>query len=545
MNDRRLYFIVLLPIVLIVISALPIPLVVNAAKYAEVGREMLLNHDWINLTIGGDAYDQKPPLLFWIAAVTFQLFGLSIPAYKIAVLLFSFIGIFSTYKLGKFFYGKDTGLLAALFWCTSLGFLHFNNDIHTDTLLANFVVFSVWQFSVYFKNHKWKNFILGSIGIGLSMLAKGPVGIVIPGAAIGGSLLVHRQWKEIFHFRWLIALAIVSIMILPAMAGLLNQFGIEGIKFYFWTNNMGRITGSYHSSSTPDYSFYLHTSLYVLLPWTVFMVYGLIKEIKSLFGLRKKPNKDFEVVNILAAVVFIGILSVAKQQNPHYLLSAVPFLYIISAKWTVRLFESNKNSKTQNLITVINKGISIIIGLTLLIFPLVVFPEKRVWYWLIYIILLTGIALLIFKKHDLSKQIKMLVFTITLVLFTVNVNLLPNMLKFHTSIEAAHIFNEEATESSTLSMYTSEARLWNLLLYSKSPGTYIIENEDLVEFLPASGNWIYTTEDGYTDMLKMGLDMEIIKKFTEHKALTNQSARFLNPKTRESRFQTMYLIKIN
>ncbi|HYQ58272.1 MAG TPA: hypothetical protein VEP89_13105, partial [Draconibacterium sp.] len=87
MNDRRLYIAVIIPILLIIVSALPIPLVVNAAKYAEVGREMLLNHDWINLTIGGDAYDQKPPMLFWIAAVTFKLFGLSIPAYKLAVLL--------------------------------------------------------------------------------------------------------------------------------------------------------------------------------------------------------------------------------------------------------------------------------------------------------------------------------------------------------------------------------------------------------------------------------------------------------------------------
>eukprot|EP00831_Metopus_contortus_P042294 TRINITY_DN33446_c0_g1_i1.p1 TRINITY_DN33446_c0_g1~~TRINITY_DN33446_c0_g1_i1.p1 ORF type:complete len:140 (-),score=34.26 TRINITY_DN33446_c0_g1_i1:127-546(-) len=65
-------------------------------------------------------------------------------------------------------------------------------------------------------------------------------------------------------------------------------------------------------------------------------------------------------------------------------------------------------------------------------------------------------------------QIVMLTFTIALMLFTVNVNMLPNMLKFHTSIEAAEIFNEKAPENSTLSIYTEKARLWNLFLYSKS-----------------------------------------------------------------------------
>jgi 4-amino-4-deoxy-L-arabinose transferase-like glycosyltransferase len=504
---------------------------------------MMMNNDWINLTIGGDAYDQKPPMLFWIAAVTFKLFGLSIPAYKLAVLLFSFIGIYSTYRLGKLFYGKETGLLAAFFWISSLGFQHFNNDIHTDTLLADFVVFSVWQFSAYLKSHKWRNFLLGAFGVGLSMLAKGPVGVVIPAAAIGGAMLVHKQWKEIFNYRWLIAVVIVGIMILPAMIGLLNQFGLEGIKFYFWTNNVGRVTGSYHGGGA-DYSFYFHTSLYVLLPWTIFMVYAFIKEVRSLIGLRKNKTEDFEVVTIFAVVVFLGILSVAKQQNPHYMLSAVPFMFIITAKWTVRLFSSEEGSKTQNTIAIINKVIAVVGPVILLLMPVVVFPEKRLWFWGIYAILYAGLIMLVVKRNNFQRQIVMLTFTITIMLFTVNVNMLPNMLKFHTSIEAAEIFNEKAPENSTLSIYTDKARLWNLFLYSKSPGKYLVEKEDLKAFLPNPGAWIYTSEAGYNDMLEMGLNMNVVKKFTEHKHLTGQSARFLNPKNRASRFNTMYLVEL-
>ena len=543
MNDRRFYFWVLVPILLIVVSALPVPLVINAAKYAEIGREMLINHDWINLTIGGDAYDQKPPLLFWIAAFTFKLFGLSIPAYKLTVLLFSFIGVYSTYRLGKLYYGKETGLLAAFFWISSLGFLHFNNDIHTDTLLADFVVFSVWQYSAYLKTHKWQNFLLGAVGVGLSMLAKGPVGLVIPAAAIGGTLMLQKQWKELFNYRWLVALAIVSIMILPTMTRLFNQFGLEGITFYFWTNNVGRVTGSYQGSGA-DYSYYLHTSLYILLPWTIFMIYGFIKEVRGLNRLRKNRTEDFEVVNILAVVVYLGILSVAKQQNPHYMLSAIPFIYIVTAKWTVRLFADEQESKNRNTITKINNVIAVVGPIVLLVFPVIVFPEQRLLYWGIYGILFTGILIMVVRKNSLQRQIVMLTFAITIMLFTFNVNMLPNMLKFHTSIEAAEIFNEKAPEGASLSIYADNTRLWNLFLYSKSPGKYLVVKEDLEAFLPKPGAWIYTSEAGFNELRGMGLNMIVVKKFTEHKQLTDQTARFLIPKTRASRFNTMYLVEL-
>ena len=543
MNNQRFGFTILIPVLLIIVSALPIPLVVNAAKYAEIGREILSNHDWINLTIGGDAYGQKPPLLFWIAAVTFKMFGLSIPAYKLAVLMFSFAGAYSTFRLGKLFYGKETGLLAAFFWISSLGFQHFNNDIHTDTLLADFVVFSVWQFSAYLKRHKWHNFLLGVVGVGLSMLAKGPVGVVIPVAAIVGSMLIHKQWKEIFSYRWLVALVIVGIMILPAMLGLLDQFGLEGIKFYFWTNNVGRVTGSYKGSGV-DYSYYLHTSLYILLPWTIFMVYAFVEEFKSLKRFRKETTECFEFVNILAVVVYLGILSIAQQQNPHYMLSAVPFMYIITAKWTVLLFSEANKSKIRNIIAVINKGIATVGPIALLLLPVVAFPEKRLWFWGIYGILYGGVMVMVVKKISLQRQIVMLTFAIAIMLFTVNVNMLPNMLKFHTSIEAAEIFNEKAPENSTLSIYTENARLWNLFLYSKSPGKYLVEKEDLKAFLPKPGAWIYTSEAGYNDMLAMGVNMNVVKKFTEHKQLTAQTVVFLIPKNRASRFNTMYLLEL-
>lgn len=540
-KDRYFILTAAVLILLVIISSLPVPLLVNAAKYAQVGREILVNHDWINLTIGGEPYDQKPPMLFWLAAMTFSIFGYSASAYKISVISVSVLGIYSTFRLGKLFYGKETGLLAALFWASSLGYLHFHNDIHTDTMLVSFVVFSVWQFMSFFKERKWYQFILGAVGVGLSMLTKGPVGMLIPAFAVGANLLVHKQWRDIFNLRWIVAAVIVGIIIIPALLGLFRQFGLEGIKFYFWTNNMGRVTGSYQGTNN-DYFFYLHTSLYMLLPWTVFMVVAIFNEIKSLVKLKKADVGAIEVATIAAVVCFLGILSIAKQKNPHYMLSAIPFLFIITAKWTVRNFGIEQFAKKAKVISIINKVVVVLFLVMIPFMSTFFFPETRILYWVIIVILIGSAIYFLFQKTDLRKQVLMLLFASSALLFTINYNMLPNMCKYETSIEAAEIFNKMAEPGATLNIYGEKARLWELLFYSDSYGTYLQTRQMLEDFLPHSGAWIYTNEECYKEMQEMGLNMEVAHEFTNHKKVTSQSINFLNPNKRDSRFQKMYLI---
>lgn len=543
-KNKIVFWIVIVSLFLfVVVSSLKVPLVVNAAKYAEVSREMVSNRDWIDLTIAGDAYDQKPPMLFWIGAASYSLFGFSVIAYKLAVIVCSLLGFFSIYRLGKLLYDTKTAQLAVILWGTSLAYLHFNNDIHTDTLLASFVVFTVWQFWAYLKYRKWHQFLLGSVGVGLSMLTKGPVGALIPVAVVGVELLVQRQWKDIFHWRWLLTVVIVGVVISPALIGLLNQFGLEGIKFYFWTNNVGRVTGSYKGSGA-DYTFYLHTSLYLLLPWSIFLVVAFFKEIQQAVQtrLRKGEKQD---LSILAGILFFcAILSVAKQQNPHYILSAVPLMFLLTAKWTVVLFERQNNERFQKIVGVIHKFVAVVIMAFLLLITLYVYPEKRLFYWLIYGLLALGVFYFVFQHLTLRKQILMLALASSSLMFTVNVSMYPSMMQYHTSYDAAKTFNENAPESRTLSIFKSDARYWNIFLYSKSPGRYIITQDELGYFSGKHGDWIYTSEDGYQEIEQFGLKTKVVKVYQRHRSITGQSIRFLNPKTRASRFRKMYLLEL-
>ncbi len=104
---------------------------VDSAKYAAVSREIYENGDFIHLKIHGEPYDQKPPLLFWLAAITFNIFGVSIIAFKLPNLLFTFLGIYSTYRLGLLIFDKRTGIIAAVIYTTSEAMFLYNMDVHT------------------------------------------------------------------------------------------------------------------------------------------------------------------------------------------------------------------------------------------------------------------------------------------------------------------------------------------------------------------------------------------------------------------------------
>lgn len=525
--------------ILISITGLPVELISNAAKYAQVSREILTNQDWINLTIAEAPYDQKPPLLFWAGAFSFQLFGFSIVAYKLAVILISLLGIFSTYKLGKLLYGKETGLLATAFWITSVAYLHFHNDIHTDTLLTTFVVFSVWQFALFFRNRKWHQFVWGSVGIGLAMLTKGPVGMAIPAFAIGADLLLHKRFKDIFNLRWLAAILIVGIIISPALIGLVNQFGAEGIIFYFWTNNMGRITGSYVGSNT-DPTFYIHTALYVLAPWTFFAFTAIVLEIKELI---KTKAKSKEFLTIGAILLYLIILSIAKQKNPHYMLAVVPFIFILSAKWALKVLNSDKTSKLKRFVFSANRVLAIILIFLSLVFTTWFYPETTIFYWIFSGILLIVFFFLFFRPTGLKKQIVMLTISAVFLLFSLNTSILPSMLQYQSSIDASRYFNQHAPENATLNIYGPGARYWELFLYSKNPGRYLLEKEDFQNYERKETGWYFTNSEGLEELREMEKNV-IVEKIFQHKTVTRQSLPFLNPKTREQHFKHLILARI-
>lgn len=543
MKYSRLFQLATLVIFLIVIAvSLNSPLIVNAAKYAQVSREILESHEWINLTIAGEAYEQKPPLLFWIGALFFSLFGVSTAIWKTAFLLTSVLGVYSVYRLGKLFSGENAGRLAALFWAVSLGFLFYHSDVHTDTLLADLVVFSIWQLAVFFREKRSANFYLGVTGIGLAMLTKGPVGLVIPACSVGFHLLLNRKWKDIFHVRWIAAALIISAIVTPALLGLFRHFGAEGIKFYFWTNNMGRITGAYYGHNSDPF-FYLHSTLYVLAPFTVFAISGLVVMIRRVIKDREKSGETGEFYTLGGIIPYFLILSVAKTKNPHYLMEIAPLFMVIAAQFAMAISSGEISRSLRKTVYGLNIFLISVIWIITGLFVFWLFPEHNGVYWVMIFIFAALLLWSVWRYRGLPKQIAMLTITILAFMFSLNFSFYPNMQKYHSPLFAVKEFNQKASPAEKIHLYKPASRYWDVLFYAKSPGKYYVSGDELPVLISNSKDWVYTDAEGKNEIVSLLPGTKIIGEY-DHQSLSKITLPFLNPGTRASKLKKRYLLQL-
>ena len=334
---------------------------VDSAQYANISLQMAKSDEFLQVKARGIDYLDKPPLLFWINALFFKLLGVSNWSFKIGSFLFSILGVYSTYKLGSILYSKKVGFWAGLILASSQAFILINNDVRTDTMLASAVVFSIWMIMAWLKKNSFIYLIGASVGIALAMLAKGPIGLMVPVLALSSYFIGKGEFRNFLKWEYLLVLAMVFILISPMLYGLYEQFdkhpekevsmitpkgmkiqtGVSGLKFYFWTQSFGRITGENVWKNDSGIFFFIHNFFWSFLPWSLLFVGALFGRLKSIFQSYYKGTPLPEFLTPLGFLLPFIILSFSSYKLPHYVFIIYPLAAILLADWLVRLKEIN------------------------------------------------------------------------------------------------------------------------------------------------------------------------------------------------------------
>jgi len=507
----------------------------DSGLYSAIVRQMVDSGDWFNLKIHDLPYDQKPHLFFWLAGFGVQLFGNYNFAFKLFPFIYGLAGFYFTYRLGKQVFSELAGKLAALIAGTSQIYFLYFFDFHTDSILQTGVALALWQLAAYLQRQKPANFIFGFLGVGLAMLSKGPIGAVVPFLAVLLYYLAEHNYKQLFHLKWFLGIAIVLVVISPSLIYLYEKFGFAGLKFYFVTNNVGRITGSYAGSST-DYFFYIHTILWAFLPWTIFVLAAMYSTIKDWF--LRKGGAKWNLYLLGSTLVLLFILSIAKGKAPNYFLIAVVPISVVTGNWLSNL--GSLSPKQQQLIFRLQL---IFILLYTLFFVL------SVWFFSNQNVLLTGLILLflflftgLLFKRELPQFQKILLGSVIVAgAFNVflNIKILPELATCQGGKQVLKIYEEKKSPKTQL--YNFEVEDYNLFFYSEQKIENIETWEELYEVLAKQGSWIYTNEIKYNDILAMDYAIDTVYQIKQ-RGLNEMNIRFLNPKTREQALKTNYLI---
>ncbi len=515
-------------------SGLSIDVTRDAGKYATVAKEIYQNGNFINLTVHDEPYDQKPPLLFWLGALGFAIGGISNFWFKFPVFLLVLAGFYWAYRLGESLYNRKVGIVTAVILFTSFIYVLYSMDIHTDTPLQAFVTLALWQLHEFLKWGRSRNVFVGFTAIGLAMLSKGPIGAAIPAFAVLGQIILKKDFKQFFDYRWYAGILLSLIVVSPALIGLMNQFGWEGIHFFFWENMAGRITGSY-VQAVNDPFFYFHNLLYQLFPWSILFYFTVFFEFKSLIKNRFKSAEYFTFTGIW---IYFIILNSASSQLPNYVFSIVPLMAVLASKWVIYSTEQNLKIfrilfHTQNTALILLWGFIFVILFYL-------FPNPPVFNWILILagLIVTG---LIFINRYISviKIIAPSAIALVCLLCLMNTHVFPYIFSFQAPPKAARYYNKNAKEGDKLFNY--KYGQYELFFYSEPQAQQLYNLDELKSESSAKGKWIFTDESGFLDLQKLEIPPGKIVMY-KHLYL-NQGGKFVNPRTRQNVLHTMYLVK--
>jgi len=168
-------------------------------QHAEIARE-LLGGSWLIMRLNGVRYFDKPPLLYWLTAGSFTLFGPTEGAARLAPLLGALLAVAGTVLLGVRLLGAGWGALAGLALLSCALFAAFARYVRPETL---FLAAIAWGFTGLLlalgrRAPAWS--LVGCAALGTAALAKDPLGLIGPLVAIGiaaglaGRLRPVRGW---------------------------------------------------------------------------------------------------------------------------------------------------------------------------------------------------------------------------------------------------------------------------------------------------------------------------------------------------------------
>jgi len=524
---------------------------VDASQYASISMEMLQNGNWLQVQHRGLDYLDKPPLLFWLSASSFGLFGLSNWAYKLPSLLAALAGIWATYRFTLLFYGARAGRQAAFILASCMGLLVICNDVRTDTILLGFSACAVWQLAEYLEFNRWKNLLAGFFFVGLAMLAKGPIGLVMPAFAVGTHLLIRRDWKGLFRWQWLPGLFVTTLVLLPMCWGLWQQFdlhpeklvnekhGVSGLRFFFWEQSFGRITGENVWKNDTSGFYFMHVYLWAFLPWCLLLPVALWKRIQ---GLRSEAvtlshrltNTEFYALGGFI-LTFIA-LSQSQYKLPHYIFITLPWAAVLVATtW-------KSAGKWLWILLYIAGFVALLIAFAALFF---VFPKDNMLAAAITV-LATGALLVNIFQNPFPKDFEVLAQRGTWIAlifgFVLNFHFYPSLLPYQSTPQAARFARSRGIPPEKMYFFNSSSHALDFY------NGHIMENPSSPEKVRTlaqqqNGIWVFTTLEGKNALESAGLKTEETGQFG-HFQVALLKPKFLNPATRESSLGNYFLLKI-
>ncbi len=303
-------------------------------RYARVAEEMWQRGDYVVPTLHGKPWLEKPPLYYWLAALSYSLLGVSETSARLPSALAATLCVLTLWWIAKVLWNEEVAFFAALLAATAPLFFSFSRAASTDPLFSAF--FSIGMLLclyAFVQRHSFWPYLASGAAIGLAVLAKGPIALILAVLSVVPVLALFFSMKRLLGL--LAGLLAGMLVVVPWYWQIIQRTGFEFISVFFFNHNLARFFTTIHHHEHPFY-YYLGVLALGMYPWTVVALLaakGLwaVRETRSPHSAFHIPHSDFRPATWDLRLAFLGswivmpliFFSASRAKLPAYILPLV------------------------------------------------------------------------------------------------------------------------------------------------------------------------------------------------------------------------------
>jgi 4-amino-4-deoxy-L-arabinose transferase-like glycosyltransferase len=303
----------------------------DEGRYAEMAREMFASGDWITTRLNGIKYFEKPPLQTWMNALSFTLFGLGDWQARLWTGLCGLIGVVLTGVAGTRVFGARIGFYAALVLGSSFYWVACSQIDSLDMGLSGMMTVALCALLIAQRDDasasERRNWMLVCwAGMALSVLAKGLIGLVLPGGVLVFYTIFARDWAIWKRLHIAPGLLLFFLIATPwfVLVGLKNP---EQPHFFFVHEHFDRFLKKEHHREAAWYIFFVLLAA-GSVPWVGVLV-------QSLVGAARRNGETTTFRPRLMLLVWIAFITLfftkSNSKLPGYILPVFPAVALLVA----------------------------------------------------------------------------------------------------------------------------------------------------------------------------------------------------------------------
>ncbi len=322
----------------------------DEGRYAEVAREMLETGNWLVPHIWYVPHLDKPPLTYWVVALSMTLFGWNEWAVRLPLALAGLSGAGAVYFLGRSLAGRRVALWSVLLLQSSLLYFVMARMLTPDIILTQFITWAL-----YFGWRSWRSLddlsaeeeekrvlstrhcfawqLLAWTAMAFGFLTKGPIAVILPVTAMAGLAIYRRlavtRW-QLMLLGSLSGLMVFSLIVGPWFA--LAFQAVPGAFDYMVKGQaLGHALGTTIKNRSGSPFYYLAILAVGFLPWTFLL--GWLWRKAHWRGLNPKHKEAWVWLTTWVGATFL-LFSLMRAKLPAYILPIFPALSVlVSMRW--------------------------------------------------------------------------------------------------------------------------------------------------------------------------------------------------------------------